>query len=405
MKIKKTNKSGVLVLISLMILIVICGGCGQGVQQQESVKMAAGNESEAIEIESEPETIEAESEPETIKAESEPETIETEGESETAATESEQEASETESESETAATKPESTPVPGEPVKSKFEIVSEEIGLFVDSVEIDLPDVQNQYELLFVNDMHVLKLDDHVAADHVETVRIRQDIMFRTDTGMYSADTWLKLSGILDDFGADAVIFGGDMIDFASSTNVGVLSEGLSQIATPYIYLRADHDLGTWYSGGAMHAEDAMALHTSVCSYQDMFILEYPEFYVLGWNNSTSQLTDEGMEAVINIWDSGKPIILTTHVPLNSIVDNSLAEAAANVDPEGRKKLWGDGCLYQPYGNTSSFLEMIYDANSPVKAVFSGHLHFKHTVQLTEQTVEYVFAPAFQGKIAQIIIK
>ena len=371
MRSRKANKSSVLVLLLAMIFVVLCGGCGQERQFQEDVKMETAIETQQTEVETE-----------------------TEAEIETAATESQAETP-----------KPESTPVPEEPVKSAFETISEELGLLVDSVEIDLPNVENPYELLFINDMHILKLDDYVATDHVETVRVRQDIMFRTQTGMYSADAWLKLSGILDDFAADAVIFGGDMIDFTSETNIQVLSEGLSQIATPYIYLRADHDLGTWYSGGTMYAEDAMALHASVCSYQDMFVLEYPEFYVLGWNNSTSQLTDEGMEAVMNIWESGKPIILTTHVPLNSIVDNSLAEAAANVDPEGRKKLWGDGCLYQPYGNTSAFLEMIYDANSPVKAVLSGHLHFKHTVQLTEQTVEYVFAPAFQGKIAKIIIK
>ena len=86
-------------------------------------------------------------------------------------------------------------------------------------------------------------------------------------------------------------------------------------------------------------------------------------------------------------------------------MDNSLAEAAANVDPENRKKLWGDGCLYQPDDTTSAFLGMIYDTNSPVKAVLSGHLHFRHVVQLTEQTVEFVFAPAFEGNVAKIVIK
>lgn len=404
MRSKKANKSSVLILLLVMILVVLCRECGQKRQPKEAVNMETAIETQQTEEESVKADAESDirvEEQETDRAlaetESEPETTEIEKTSEA------EKPSEAEKTFETM--EPEAAPVPEEPVKSRFETVAEEIGLWVDCVEIDLPGVQNPYELLFVNDMHVLKLDDQVAADHVETVRVRQDIMFRTQTGMYSADAWLKLSGILDDFAADAVIFGGDMIDFASATNVEVLSEGLSQIKTPYIYLRADHDLGTWYSGGTMYAEDAIALHTSVCSYQDMFVLEYPEFYVLGWNNSTSQLTDEGMEAVMNIWESGKPIILTTHVPLNSIVDNSLAEAAANVDPEGRKKLWGDGCLYQPYGNTSSLLEMIYDANSPVKAVFSGHLHFKHTVQLTEQTLEYVFAPAFQGKIAKIIIK
>jgi hypothetical protein len=61
--------------------------------------------------------------------------------------------------------------------------------------------------------------------------------------------------------------------------------------------------------------------------------------------------------------------------------------------------------LYAPDSNTETFLGMVYDPNSPVKAVLSGHLHFKHTVMLDDNTIEYVFAPAFSGNIAKIIIK
>lgn len=434
------QKSTVLLFrVFLIVLAVMCGGCGQNTQQQVMIQVNTesfeqtteqGSISEKIETESMPETDETTEEAESTETENDTELIEAEGTTETTETETattnietesteeivesecvdevteeveETEIVETASEQEMA--EQESSQEIVEPVKSRFELISEEIGLHVDRIELDLPDVQNSYELLFINDMHVLKLDESVVAESVETIRVRQDVMFRTRTGMASAEAWPKLSSILNNFSADGIILGGDMMDFVSPTNVQILSEGLSQITTPYIYLRADHDLGIWHSGGAISMEDSIALHTSVSSYQDMFVMEYPEFYVLGWNNSTSQLTNDGLDVALRIWNSGKPIILATHVPINSIVDNSLAEAAANVDPENRKKLWGDGCLYQPDDTTSAFLGMIYDTNSPVKAVLSGHLHFRHVVQLTEQTVEYVFAPAFEGNVAKIVIK
>ena len=76
---------------------------------------------------------------------------------------------------------------------------------------------------------------------------------------------------------------------------------------------------------------------------------------------------------------------------------------AAGIDPQWRVKLWGYDCLYQPAEDaTAIFLEMLYDAQSPVKAVLSGHLHFKYTVPLTEQLMEYVFAPSYAGNIAKI---
>lgn len=407
------QRSIVLLGIFLIVIAVVCAGCGQDIPQQlGAIQMDIESNEWTTEQASNLEDIETESVPETEDTAEETESTESESTEEIAESEyvdeitEEAEATEAvETDSEYEAAELESSQEIEEPVKSRFELISEEIGLHIDQVELDLPNVQNSYELLFVNDMHVLKLDESVTPECEEKVKIRQDIMFRTRTGMASAEAWPKFSAILDDFSADGIIFGGDMIDFVSPANVQMLSEGFSQITTPYIYLRADHDLAVWYSGGTINMEDSMELHTSVSSYQDMFVMEYPEFYVLGWNNSTGQLTNDGLDAALRIWNSGKPIILATHVPINSIVDNSLAEAAANIDPENRKKLWGDGCLYRPDDTTDAFLGMIYDTNSPVKAVLSGHLHFRHVVQLTEQTVEYVFAPAFEGNVARIVIK
>lgn len=276
------------------------------------------------------------------------------------------------------------------------------IGLQVDEVTIDLPGVENSYELLFVSDMHILTVDESVYEDHIPVAQNRYENMFRSSTGTYSKDTWKALSSVIDDWQADALIMGGDMMDFVSPGNVALFQEGLNQISTPYMYLRADHDLGTWYSA-SLTEEDALELHRGICSYEDMYVMEFQDFYVLGWNNSTGQLTEAGLATAQDIWDDGKPIILVTHVPINSIVDNGLAETAANIDPQGRVKLWGYDCLYQPGEyTTATFLEMLYDAQSPVEAVLSGHLHFKYTVPLTEQTMEYVFAPAFAGNIAKI---
>ena len=388
--------------ILMMISMILFGACGQSlpsIEQTASHEAETGKETaETTETES---VTETETVVETEVAETEAETEVTESVAETEATESVAETEVIESE----VLEIESTQDDKEPNEDEIKRVSEEIGLQVDQVELDLPDVQNTYELLFVSDMHVVNLDESVLEQYKETIETRRDVMFRTRTGMASAEAWPKLASVLDDFSADGIIFGGDMIDFASPANMQVLSQGLSQVTTPYIYLRADHDLEAWFSGGAIGMGDSLDMHASISSYQDMFVMEYPEFYILGWNNSTGQLTNHGLNTALKIWDSGKPIILATHVPINSIVDSSLEEVSANVDPENRKKVWGNGCLYRPKGNTEAFLDMLYDENSPVKAVLSGHLHFRHVVQLTEQTVEYVFAPAFEGDIAKIVIK
>ncbi len=285
-----------------------------------------------------------------------------------------------------------------------FELAVEAIDLKEDYIEIDLPEATGEYELLFISDMHIQALDDMVSEDNVATVKNRYYNLFHTDKQLHSADNWMILSSALDYYEADGIVFGGDMMDFVSQTNIDLLKKGLSKLDTPYMYLRADHDLGTWYSGFTLDAEDAYNMHAQVNNYEDVYVMKYSDFYVLGWNNSTDRMTEEGLRIAKDIWDDGKPIILATHVPLNSIVDNSLFEASASVDPQGRSKLWGMNCLYYPEGSTLDFLGMVYAEDSPVAAVLSGHLHFKHTVQLTEGITEYVFAPAFEGRIARVRI-
>ena len=285
-----------------------------------------------------------------------------------------------------------------------FASALETIDLKEDCIELDLPEITQEYELLFISDMHIQALDDMVSEDNVTTVKDRYYNLFHTDKQLHSADNWMILSSALDYYEADGIVFGGDIMDFVSQTNIDLLKKGLSKLDTPYMYLRADHDLGTWYSGFTLDAQDAYYMHEQVNAYEDVYVMEYPDFYVLGWNNSTDRMTEAGLQVAKDIWDDGKPIVLATHVPLNSIVDNSLFEASANVDPQGRSKLWGMNCLYYPEGSTLEFLGMVYAEDSPVAAVLSGHLHFKHTVQLTEGITEYVFAPAFEGRIARVRI-
>jgi len=402
-------------IYSLAVLCLVMAGA-VGVVSWRNIGVPAYQETFESILESESES-EAESKSESeaeSKSESEVETEVAEGtlkpeqgrEETEAATESEIVAEETEdaleSEAESEGTEDSSVPdSETEVIENSSEIPSD---IYIDTVSIDLPGVEKQYDLLFISDMHILTVDETVTEEHIPTAGNRYENMFRSPSGDYSPDMWKKISAVIDTLQADAVVFGGDMMDFVSPNNVALLKEGLVQVQTPYMYLRADHDLGTWYSGFQITAEDALTLHAEICDYSDMYVMDLGEFYVLGWNNSTSQLTEAGLLTATEIWDDGKPIILATHVPIISVTDSSLAEAAASADPQGRVKLWGDECLYQPNENTSIFLNMLYEPQSPVKVVLSGHLHFKHTAPLTDQTYEYVFAPAFAGNIAHIRI-
>ena len=52
----------------------------------------------------------------------------------------------------------------------------------------------------------------------------------------------------------------------------------------------------------------------------------------------------------------------------------------------------------------SEFLEMIYEEDSPVKAVLAAHLHYQDEVVLNGDIKQYVFAPSYQNNIGIVNI-
>ncbi len=281
---------------------------------------------------------------------------------------------------------------------------TETASLLLKDVTVDLGlDKATDIQLVFLSDLHLLLPDDAVGENYVSTVSDRYESMFVNAEGERAADLWPELSAAVNELNADSVWLGGDMIDYCSETNADILREGLQNIQMPYFYLRADHDLAKWYSD-TLTSKEAREISETISPYEDVFVEEFDDFIILGWNNSTSQMSEAGLETAKDAFANNKPILLMTHVPLDSIVTDALYEASCE-HWDDRALLWGENCYYEPNEVTAQFLDMVYADSSPVRAVFSGHLHFELEVPLTENCTEYVCAPAFEGNVARISVK
>lgn len=292
--------------------------------------------------------------------------------------------------------------------QDEIESIKEAISISEDDIIVDIG-LEKTYKLIAVNDVHIEAMDDTVNEPYKQTVYDRFYGMFINPFGIRSMDMWNGISSILDSYDANGIVFIGDMIDYNSQTTADLLKAGLNNIDTPYTYVRSDHDLGVWYTDGEVLPETAVEISSQVAEWQDVFVNDYGEFYLVGWNNSTSQLSESGLEQMKEIFCSAskenKKIVLALHVPINSVVDEGLEEAARAYDGEGRAKLWGSNCLYQPNETTQEFLAMVMADDSPVTAVFAAHLHFKYTTTLNGEIPEYVLAPSYAGSIGVIEIK
>ena len=290
-----------------------------------------------------------------------------------------------------------------EELDKKVEEIMRDTGLKVRDITISLsgknnPDAKELNQFMVLNDQHSLLTYGESTEENHEVIDTRYSQMFVTPTGVHSEDCWQNISAIIDTFDVDGILMAGDMIDFESEANYHFFKKGLEKIKTPILYARADHDRGLWYQAddSTSNAED-LGLENEDVMYWDM-----DSYYILAWNNSTSQMTEKGLAKAKEIYAKGKPIILMTHVPLCPTEDMGLVEAAKAFDDKDRVKLWGNNCLYMPNDTTQEFLDLIYEENSLIKAVISGHLHFEYTGKLTENAIQYVLAPTFEGNMTRV---
>lgn len=273
----------------------------------------------------------------------------------------------------------------------------------VDEETISIEGLQSDYKLCFVNDLHIIVPDEDVSNENKETVQERQDNFFKTIAGERSFELWKRIPKKINELNPDCVILGGDMIDYASKANIESLKNGIDQINVETMYLRADHDYGRSYNPN-LTTDYITQLEKSIDENLEVYCKDLGEILIVGIDNSTSQISDEALAKLKEIFTNGKPIILATHVPLNSKVDNNLAEESKKVWQD-RNLTWDEtGTTYTADENTKKFLNLLYAENSPVKAVLAGHLHFKNTSKLNENITQYVFDASYQGKIGVLHI-
>ena len=276
----------------------------------------------------------------------------------------------------------------------------------IEEVHITVPGMSEKRTLLWISDLHLNSgaQDPDVAAEYQEDAASRYEMM-KDAAGLYAEEIWPYMSGNIDSFGAEYVILGADMLDYVTAGNLDKLKEGLEEIQTPWMYLRADHDYGRWYT--KMGKKKMRELHRIVAPQNKLWIARFPEFTVAGLDNTTSAVSGETLEEFRQLCEEGLPIILCTHVPFDSGRNDSSSLAQLSRDLWGGRVLcWGDGDEYDTSGGgcMKELLDLITAPDSPVCAVLAGHLHSSWDGALTDTCIEHVFSAAFEDWVGLITV-
>lgn len=260
--------------------------------------------------------------------------------------------------------------------------------------------LEKEYSFLFVTDSHMV-VKDETDSEEIKEYADSRYPQFRDAQGTASAELFAELVDYANEEKTDALLLGGDMIDYPSEANVEYLGEQLGELEVKYLYTPGNHDWTypweymtpygreTYRSMLEPYMQEEPAIHQ----------IEYEDVILVAVDNSTNQIDPDALTLYQKILKKGKPVLLMLHVPL--LTQSVLTKA---------KEAWSSpvvlgggnyGGIY-PDETSTKFIELTTAENSPVVAVLAGHVHFADRDQINERIVQIVGAPGYQGKVTRI---
>lgn len=246
---------------------------------------------------------------------------------------------------------------------------------------VTIKGLKKTQKILFVTDMHIVaKTDSSITRSTKSKHKSRiKEYTFNYGT---TSQAWLKLAAKLDSYKANLIVFGGDMIDYCSEANIEILKKGLAKVHTPYILLCGNHEGNDWALTGWQTVPQILA-SSGVYSTDTVLTRTMKGFRVLCINEYGLSISDSTLKQVKSFLKKGKkgsPVILFSHVPLQS--------GEHNYDTNAQKTI-----------------AACYGSSSPVVASFSGHVHYYQVLTRRSDLKQISLLPAFKRSITMITVK
>lgn len=281
-----------------------------------------------------------------------------------------------------------------------------------DKITIKIPNLANSKKVAWVSDVHIVadyanKGSDVTSSD--SEIASRYNMMVTDDQSVHSADLWPQIIDYINNNNFDAVIFGGDLMDYYSDNNYKVLSEGYKKLNSNIkkMYIRGSTDDHDAWTGRTNHDTSyALSKHTDLDGNSDSKYIDLDGVRIVGlnWSANTAVNTSSAQTLIDKAPGS---VILATHVPFASQSTPSGLEQWCRNIHNNQVYYWADNSYKWIIGNNANMKNLlnnyVYSSDTKVKSVLAGHVHTgTWDGTITENVSEHIFAGAFRGIIGVV---
>ena len=215
----------------------------------------------------------------------------------------------------------------------------------------------------------------------------------------------------------DYTVLAGDMICGPAALGIAKLKSACRKLGK-CMYIPGNHD---WQISDGRRKKPLVETYTApskeeaVALFGDIVTPEEFQFQVqevngvllIGMDNSQHQFYDRQITLLKEQLETGKPCILFFHIPLYTeglwavsqgwsracIPEEVAAAIPENIQAE----------IY-PTKESLEMLELLQKPDTPIQAIFAGHVHFTHQAPLKNGLMQYVMDMSINGTIRKITI-
>lgn len=292
----------------------------------------------------------------------------------------------------------------------------------IEETTIKIEGIEKDTTILQLTDSHLLlcdETDDQQVRDYF--VFARQWFLencTRSDDA-HANDIFAEHIKCIKEISPDITVFTGDMVCAPTAVGIAHLANEFKKVGN-YMYVPGNHD---WIKQadltekGELTAEkraEAIGRFKDIISADDFDfqVRELNGMLLIGINSTDYFVTEKQLTQLREQFDRGMPCILFIHIPvytqgiINATDDLWQAPILTAVPPEVIDKAAEHikKAITPPSNTTYEFLELISRDDVPLKAVFSGHLHFSHEAPLKNGVMQYVTDMGVNGAIRKINI-
>lgn len=273
-------------------------------------------------------------------------------------------------------------------------------------VDIKIEGLTGSYKFLHVSDAHLTLTDDTDTPEAIADQKARGEAFDAQVTdGVKKEDRLANAYRYAEAEDCEAVILTGDIIDAPSNGNIAYLDKVTKESSVESIYMLGNHDwtYSANYQSAAQRGENIPKFQEIYDKFFDdggedlwndyLDSYEYDGFVIVTVDNSNDQIPTGAQSMLEYYAKKGIPVILALHVPIS--LPTMVNDVAA---------MWGrDICIgaqnLNPNVVTTKFINYIKSAESPVKAILTGHIHMDHVddVSPNNDTVQYTLGATYQG--------